>query len=145
MDEIIKKNKISLSRYHPHLLEKLPSTHELAPYRFISHPAPNILCDGTPYHSRVNPEKEAYQLIKGLTVKKDYIFIFIGIGLGYHIELFMRMYPNAKKTTVIAIEKSKEVFSILVDRRDISFFKNNIGIYKFNPFIFEKICHFNFS
>jgi hypothetical protein len=137
MDEIIKKNKASLSRYHPYLLEKLSSTRELAPYGFIAHPAPNILCDGKPYHSRVNPEKEAYQLVKGLTVKKDYIFIFIGIGLGYHIELFLRMYPDAEKTKVIAIEKSREAFSILVDRRDISFLKNTRLFIDEDPEIIE--------
>ncbi len=124
MDEIIKKNKIYLSRHYPQLLEKLLSKHELDPFSFISQPAPNILLKGRPFHSRENPEKEAYQLVKGLTVKEDYIFIFIGIGLGYHLELFMRMYPNAEKTTVIAIEKSVEAFTIFTRWRDISFLKN---------------------
>lgn len=150
MNEILNKNIVFLSRRFPDLIEGLTQKDETAAFSFSRSPGPNIYFKNRPFHSKADPLKEAINLVKGLTVKPGYIFIFMGIGLGYHIETFIEMYGiNAKNTTIIAIEKSIEAFSILVNNRDISFlegahlfinreFKHVAGFFeKLNPLSFK--------
>jgi hypothetical protein len=81
---------------------------------------PNILYRGRPYHSLRDAEREALSLVDGLSVRPGQVFIFLGIGMGYHIEAFKRHY-GGEGLTLIAIERSLEAFSLLLRTRDISF------------------------
>ena len=128
MDETTQKNIEFLSKHYPSLKNKVLSSESLYPYQFISSPRPNILFEEKPFHSKVDPEKEALNLVKGLNVKKGYLFLFVGIGLGYHIEQFKRLYKEAQEATIIAIEKSSQAFTFLIQTRDISFLR---GIHLF--------------
>ena len=128
MDKTINRNLTFLSRQHPSLIEKILPMNKLHPFHFISAPSPNILLEERPFHSRANPEREALNLVQDLTVKEGYIFLFMGIGLGYHIEIFKKMYKDAQKATIVAIEKSSQAFTVLVNNKDISFLE---GIHLF--------------
>jgi hypothetical protein len=124
MNEISEKNKKFLTRYFPDITHILATTDFGGSFSYSSSPRPNIFFKNRAYHSKADYEKEAVNLVKDLTVKPGYIFIFMGIGLGYHIETFFKMYGrDADSATLIAIEKSVEAFSILAGRRDISFLK----------------------
>ncbi len=121
MNNIFEKNKAFFRKHQPDLLNTILPPDKLRNVRFDEKPHPNVLFRGKPFHSRRDPKKEAEALVSGLTVRKGYLFIFFGIGLGYHVEHFMRTYRNAKDATVVAIEHSTEAFSLLCHRRDVSF------------------------
>jgi len=121
MNTFFEKNNAFFRKHQPELVSKILPPDKLRNVRFDEKPHPNVLFREKPFHSRRDPKKEAETLVSGLTVRKGYLFIFFGIGLGYHIEHFMRTYRNAKDATVVAIEHSMEAFSILCHRRDVSF------------------------
>jgi hypothetical protein len=81
---------------------------------------PNILFRGRPFHAPRDAQREALSLVDGLSVRPGQVFIFLGIGMGYHIETFKRLY-GGEGLTLIAIERSLEAFSLLLRSRDISF------------------------
>lgn len=129
MNKFLKKNLTFLARRYPSLEEKIAAINNAYPFSFISSPVPNIYLNGKPIHSSANPEKEAMNLVRDLTVKEGYVFVFMGIGLGYHIEAFVNLYrEKACGATIIAIEKSPEAFYLLTGNRDISFLE---GIHLF--------------
>ena len=60
-------------------------------------------------HSKYNPLDEALKLFDKYTDISKYKHVFFfGIGLGYHIEAFMRKYPGI---AVSMYEPDKEIFS----------------------------------
>ena len=125
MNKILKKNLTFLSRRYPSIEKKIVAINNTYPFSFLSSPVPNIYMKDKPIHSRANPGKEAMNLVRDLTVKEGYVFVFMGIGLGYHIEAFVNLYgKKAAEATIIAIEKSPEAFRLLTDNRDISFLEN---------------------
>ena len=121
MNSILEKNKVFFRTHHPDLMDKILPLNQLGSVSLNKKPYLNVLSRGKPFHSRKDPKKEAKALVSSLTVRTGYLFIFFGIGLGYHIEQFMRSYPNAKDTRIVAIEKSAEAFSVLAHTRDASF------------------------
>jgi hypothetical protein len=140
VNEILNKNLIFLSQHFPDLFEGLSRNDDAAAFSFTPSPEPNIYFKNRPFHSKADPLKEALNLVKGLTIKPGNIFIFMGIGLGFHIETFIEMYGiDTKNTTIIAVEKSIEAFLILINNRDISFLE---GAYLFINREFEQITGF---
>ncbi len=125
MKKIIDKNFSFLSKNFPAIHERLIQTKSSKPFILTPSKMPNILFHKRPFHSVHNPEKEALNLVKNLSINEGYIFIFMGIGLGYHIEKFKELYRDSiKKITIICIEKSIKAFLLLVKSRDISFLKD---------------------
>jgi hypothetical protein len=117
MNDVIRKNLKLLSRSHPSLSDRIHKIDSTEPFRFSQDPKPNILLMSRSFHSKENPEKEALNLVRDLTVKKGFLYLFLGIGLGYHIELFKNLYREAGQTTIIAVEKSVEAFALLLRQR----------------------------
>jgi hypothetical protein len=129
MNAIFQKNKSIIRSYFPSLQEKIPPLDAVGPYRCVHTPKLNIYLKKRPFHSIKNPEGEAFRLVRDLSITAGSIYIFMGIGLGYHIEAFRRLYgKRANKATIVAIERSPEAFSLLLHSRDISFLK---GIHLF--------------
>lgn len=128
MNNFLEKNKAFFRIHHPDLMGKILSLDELRTVSFDEKPYPNVLSRGKPFHSRRDPKKEAETLVAGLTVGKGYLFIFFGIGLGYHIEHFVRTYRNAEDATIVAIEKNAEAFSLLLHTRD-AFFLSGVRLF----------------
>jgi hypothetical protein len=124
METIAGENVKLLQKYFPDLAQKIISPDRLGPYQYKPKPKPNIFYHQKPLHSNINPEGEALNLVKDLPVKKGILFLFIGLGLGYHLELFRELYTSERgDATLIVIEKSVQAFSLLVQNRDISFIR----------------------
>jgi len=124
MNGVFQKNLFFLNKFHPHLLEKVHSKSQSSDFQYINHPHPNIVFRKRAFHSMINPLAEAQNLLKDLKVKKGHMYIFFGIGIGYHIQTFLRLYSNIlNQITVIAIEASPDAFYMLVRHHDISFLK----------------------
>ncbi|WKY45535.1 DUF115 domain-containing protein [Eubacteriaceae bacterium ES2] len=70
-------------------------------------------------HSKYNPLREATTLIDKLKIEKDsseiHVF-FYGLGMGYHIELFIETYPHVSYSV---IEPSYEVMIKFLENRKI--------------------------
>lgn len=83
-------------------------------------------------HSKYNPIREAELVIDKLEEKvqitDDTHVIFYGLGLGYHIEVFNRRYPNSQFSIV---EPSVEVMSQYLDNKKLKhlLLKNLISIH----------------
>lgn len=69
-------------------------------------------------HSKYNPENEAVRLIANLKELEQYNYVlFIGIGLGYHIEEFIKQYPSI---TFSIYEPNKEVLLQFFAKKNIN-------------------------
>lgn len=69
-------------------------------------------------HSRYDPVTESERFMGGIDVEKHDLFILFGLGFGYHLERLMgRMAPHA---AVVVVEKDREIFRSLLERRDLS-------------------------
>jgi len=70
-------------------------------------------------HSKYDPLKEAQSIIKKNenNLEKSKIIIFFGTGLGYHIELILRAYPDIK---VYIYEPNSEVLYYFLKERSFS-------------------------
>jgi hypothetical protein len=124
METIPGENVKFLQDNFPDLAQKIISPEQLGPYHYKTTPKPNIFYRQKPFHSIINPEREALNLVKDLPVKKGILFLFIGIGLGYHLEKFSELYASTiGDATLIVLEKSVQAFSLLVLNKDISFIR----------------------
>jgi len=125
MGEIINNNIKFLSSNFPIILKKLYSVNISRKFSYREVPIPNIYFNNKPLHSKLNPENEALNLIKDINLKDGHIYLFMGIGLAYHIEIFKKLYKDRlKNITIIAIEKNLDVFKLLVNNKDISFLED---------------------
>ena len=61
-----------------------------------------------PVYSRYNPERDGNRFYKEHFTEGDDFYIFIGLGLGYHIEPFLNN-PQVKK--IIILEPVEEIYS----------------------------------
>jgi hypothetical protein len=120
--ETLANNLSFLARLFPSLRTKL-DREKPEPGEFALLPAdrPNILYRGRPFHAPRDAEREALSLVEGFAVRAGQVFIFLGIGMGYHIETFRRLHGNEEGLTLIAVERSLEAFTLLLGSRDISF------------------------
>ncbi|MFW6137767.1 MAG: motility associated factor glycosyltransferase family protein [Spirochaetota bacterium] len=120
MKDVLQKNIAFLSRYYPSIIPRLIQTPRSAIVK--GECTPNIYLNRRAFHSVSNPDREAENMVNQLNVKPGYLFIFMGIGMGYHIRKFRKLYSkNIDRITLVAIEKSMEAFSLMVQNTDISF------------------------
>lgn len=125
MQEIKKRNIDFLAEHYPALLKELNTTDVSGNFTFVESPKPNIYFHRRPLHSPLNPEQEAENLLKDLNVRPGLIFVFLGLGLGYQVKRLKELYGRElENVTIIVIERSSEVFSLLANQKDISFLKN---------------------
>lgn len=70
------------------------------------------------FHSKYNPTREAEVIIDKLEDKEEITegtqIVFYGVGLGYHIDEFLKRYPN---NTFYFVEPSIEVLDIYLQRK----------------------------
>jgi len=120
MESPFDKNIEFLTAHFSHLLKKLLSPDTLAPYTFVQGSPPNIVHGKRAFHSKADPEREALRSVQNIIVQEGTLILFLGLGMGYHVEKFMKLY-NTAGARVVVVEKSAEAFTILVQNRDISF------------------------
>lgn len=69
-------------------------------------------------HSKYDPVREAESIVDKLVeqeaILEDTQIVFYGLGLGYHIEAFIKRFPE---TAFIIIEPSVELLSIFLERK----------------------------
>src|SRR5699024_6754053 len=56
-------------------------------------------------HSKYDPEKDAERFINRIEVNPEQHILFVGTGLGYHIQQFVKKYPNTKFSIYEPIEE----------------------------------------
>lgn len=73
-------------------------------------------------HSKYDPVKEAKHFIERLTIDEAYHVLFIGIGLGYHIEAFTHAYPHV---TFSIYEPDTEILLTYLSHRPLNAISDN--------------------
>ncbi len=127
MNQIYQKNLRLLEDINPGIKQKILNTDYSNKIEYISDPFPNIKIDKKTLHSRINPITEAENLIKNINVDKieETVFLFLGLGMGYHIKLFIERFGNRIKSDhIIVIEKKSIILKLLIENLDASFLKN---------------------
>ena len=121
MKDTIEQNLAFLQEYFPHVRDVAASARDPG-CEWVEGDPPNIVCSGMHCHAPKDPLKEAKRLVESLNVKKGGLYIFMGIGLGYHIEIFKSMYRDlVPELTLVCVERDTSLFGQLVRHRDISF------------------------
>jgi len=127
MTNIYRNNLNLLENINPKLKEKVLNITYTDKIKYIKNPFPNIYLNGKNLHSKKNPNAEAKNLISNINLKKinETIFLFLGMGLGYHIKMFIDNYGEfIQGSQIIIIEKKPEIFDQLLRHSNISFLKN---------------------
>jgi len=125
MEKIAKRNRDFLDSNFPGLSHFIGSPVPPDAFSYITNPAPNIAKDGTTVHSKRHPEREAHNLIHDIPVQPGIVVLFLGLGLGYQVDLLKRRFAgNKTDATFIIVERSTELFSLLCKHGDISFLEN---------------------
>lgn len=68
-------------------------------------------------HSKFDPEAEAAKFIDSILIRKDAIPVFVGLGLGYHIEELLKRYSDFE--TIIIIEPRLDIIKAALDTRNL--------------------------
>lgn len=68
-------------------------------------------------HSKYQPKLESEKLLDKLSIKGTQPVLFFGVGLGYHIEVFMKQNPG---TRVVLYEPNVEVFMAFLSRINLT-------------------------
>jgi hypothetical protein len=126
MEKVARRNRDFLDSNFPGLSHLIGEP--IAPNTFIykPHPVGNISTGGKAVHSRKDPIGEARNLIRDIPARQGVILLFLGLGLGYHVEqLKGRLAERGIKNTIIIVERSAEIFTLLCNNRDVSFLKNS--------------------
>jgi len=125
MEKVAKRNRDFLDSNFPGLSHVTDTHTSSNTFTFISDPSPNIRLHGKTIHSKRNPEGEAHNLVHDIPVQDGIVLLFLGLGLGYQVEnLKKRFAGKGTDATLIVVERSTEIFSLLCNNRDISFLKN---------------------
>lgn len=78
-------------------------------------------------HSMYDPEKEARRFVEGLSLHEHINVVFLGLGMGYHIEEVVRQ--SAKRNFILIVEKELSIFRAFIETRDLADFYNQCRIY----------------
>ncbi len=125
MENQLKKNIDFLKKNYPDIYLRIKNYNPPEDYRLITSPKTNILYRRRSVHSAMAPEKEAENLIKGVPAFKNIIFMFLGLGLGYHLNYFLKLCKNITSSCkVIVIEKDISLFMLMLQAVDITFLKD---------------------
>jgi len=115
-------NLAVLERDFPHVCSMMREKDNEHGCTYVQDGLPNIVLNKRHFHAPRNPRQEAFNLVKDLHVRAGALYVFMGIGLGYHIEKFKELYRELiPEITVVCIERSVSAFRVLVNHRDISF------------------------
>jgi hypothetical protein len=124
MREITERNLAFLEREHPHVFRMVREGKLEQQADYVRGTRPNIVLNKRHYHAPRNPEQEAQNLVADLHVREGALYVFMGIGIGYHIVKFRELYGVLlPKITVVCIERSVSAFRALAYHHDISFLK----------------------
>lgn len=106
-------------RLSEHLKTKIRSIGSVRNLEFIISKSgkKTIKKDGILIHSAYDPAKEAENLVKQIPLERGskYIFVLLGLGLGYHLEVLKRDFPNS---IFIPVELDDDVLVAFLQEKD---------------------------
>jgi len=122
MRDTTEYNLAVLERDFPHVYSMMRKKENENGCTYVQDGLSNIILNKRHFHAPRNPRQEAFNLVKDLHIRAGALYVFMGIGLGYHIEKFKELYGQLiPEITVVCIERSVSAFRELVNHRDISF------------------------
>jgi hypothetical protein len=115
---IFEGNISALKRIHPNFIipENAPSDSKRDVEVLAARTGdPTAQSKGMLLHSRLDPRREARRLIADAGTND--CAVFFGFGLGYYIEEYLALYPDA---TAIVVEPDPALFKIALEVRDLT-------------------------
>lgn len=126
-NRLFQKNIDALAARDYDLAQRVRNTVVRGDYRLIRGETgqPNVLVksdsEWIAFYDNSDPEKYAAQYIDRLNVKHAPLAVFLGLGLGYHLDYFMRSRGEALGTKEIVIfEKEMELFRLALEVGDFT-------------------------
>jgi hypothetical protein len=122
---IFEQNLNALSKKDPDLARRVRETTGNGNYKIIRSKTghPNVLVERDSgwvvLYDNEDPLKYARAYLEGLNIKHAPIVVFMGMGLGYHLDQFFRMLSEDLETKEIVIfEKDVELFRLALEVGD---------------------------
>lgn len=112
------KNLRLALKLFPALSQQLKSLPEPPPVEKTAEGLATVKIDGVQLSGKVDPIDEGEKFAKYLSVKKAENILIYGLGLGYHLEAVIRMYPRLKR--IVVIEPNRQILSAAFHYRDLS-------------------------
>ncbi|MFC1669680.1 motility associated factor glycosyltransferase family protein [Spirochaetota bacterium] len=116
------KNLEILKKSHTIAYNKIQSSNENSEIEVFEsktgHSVPIVNKEGKKLyiHSRFDPYKEASRFVEGIETDRFNLFIVLGFGFGYHIELLMERIRD--DSIILVIEKNPDIFKTALCHRD---------------------------
>ncbi|CEM63000.1 DUF115 domain-containing protein [Treponema phagedenis] len=101
------------------LLKQIPENYRLENTRQLNPPAPTLRVNGKYLHSKYNPLREAEQTLQTpffSTEETEKSCCFLGLGLGYTVELFAKKHPSS---SILIIEPDIFIFILFLASRPL--------------------------
>lgn len=117
------RNIHCLRQTHPELVSRLDNLQPASCYQWVEtqteHPTLEIQVSQNPIllHSRHDPMREAKREIRALSIDTPSSFIFLGLGLGYSLEVLWDLHRE-ETTGLLLVERNIELFYFFLHRRD---------------------------
>jgi len=121
-EEIFEKNIATLAKRDAQLAQRVKEAKEGNNYELIrsANDVPNILIkrelDQVFFYDPYNPIEHAEKYLEGLKIKFAPIVVFMGLGLGYHLDYFIkRLGKGCGTKRIIIYEKDIELFRLALE------------------------------
>ena len=122
---IFEKNMEVLEKRYPDLAKRVRGTKDNSNYKLIQAKTgkPNVLIkngsDFLTLYDNDDPEKYCEQYIESLKINYAPIVVFMGLGLGYHLDRYFKLLGEKVGTrTIIIFEKDVELFRLALKTGD---------------------------
>lgn len=134
----LEKNLNALAKRWPEYVEPIKNARDTGRYAVqpSAKPGSYNLLDrrtNTAYYNNIDPYHSAYQQINDMHIRMPHIGIFLGLGLGYHLDVYNKMYDAANLELVFEgdFELIKVAFTYinlvpLIQNQRVHFFFGNI-------------------
>ncbi len=78
---------------------------------------PSLRVAGKLLHSKLDPEREARRIVEQALDSSAQVHIFLGFGLGYHIEAYLQRYTES---LAVVVEQNPAILRRAMETRDLS-------------------------
>lgn len=135
---ILEKNMNALSTRYPHLALQINNLKPGGNYKLINTPGghANLLAQHDSslisFYSPDNPQSGVQKYMDSLKMKFSPVVFFLGMGLGYHLDYFIRNLGQKMFTRkIIVYEKDIEIFHLALTNGDFTGIINHPNIHIF--------------
>jgi hypothetical protein len=114
--DFFEKNRRSIEKTAPHLIKTLASLPPAPPAESAESGDPTVTIDDVRLASSVDPVSEGEKFATAQSDASGGLLVY-GLGLGYHLEAVLKLYPELRVTV---IEANRDILSAALHHRDLT-------------------------